>query len=167
MMNILSEKQFPSGTLGTSIPCALSASQVTGNMSALRTRLGPCRGRLSSHQHGPLQPRLSPPAGEAVLLGSAPRLEAAPLAGPGHSCWESVDVLPGKRRCAARIWSNMGQGMLPPPWREGGTVLMASAGKAQAESSPLSTVTPTIPVNPLLNLSPWILQLFSHPAHFH
>lgn len=49
----------------------------------------------------------------------------------------------------------------------GGTVLTASAGKAQAESSPLSTVTPKTSAKPLVHLSPWILRLFTRPAHFH
>lgn len=90
---------------------------------------------------------------------------------PSRSHWESADVPPGEHRCPAQKvqmshWNleRHGAGDAASSM-EGGTAPTASAGKAQAESSPLSTITPKTSVKPLL--SPWILPLFTCPAHFH
>lgn len=74
--------------------------------------------------------------GGAVQPGSAPCPEAAAPPGPSCSRGESTDIPPGKRGCPAGMWSSTGQGMLPPPWREGGTVLTASAGKPRLRARP-------------------------------
>lgn len=132
-----------------------------------RARAGCCPVSAAPSGRDPFPLRECHPA----WLSTAP--EAAPRPAPSRSCREGADVLPEELgRPVGKAW--MSRQSLERRGAEvaassvqGGTMLTASAGKAQAESSPLSTVTPTTSVKPLLNLSPWILPLFTRPAHFH